>query len=1061
MYRDRPTPFLVLLTLLTICTLAASPGSVSAETFLVTSADDLDDSVCGVAHCSLREAIGAANTAPGSDLIRFDDGLAGTTISLQSDLPEIVETVAIDATTLPGFACQSSMLLRIDGTDALDGLVIGPTAPGSTIRGLVLGNFDSGRALSLFSDGNVVQCNFIGTDATGLAAVPNSIGIFLGLSASDNLVGTDGDGVDDDAERNVISGNDSVGVRIDGTAALDLSLPLPARNVVAGNHVGPGVDGTTPIGNGLGVLLTATDANVIGTDGDGNGFDAKERNTVSANRETGIFVSGNVDSMPDPIEDRSVGNIIAGNFIGVDASGDAELPNGTVGNVNRAGVWLDFGAVLTIIGTDGDGTADLEERNVIAGNEGPGILIEDANSRYNVIAGNHIGVGLDGSTALPNGTDPAAHAGVRLVDTFFTRIGTDGDGVSDELERNVISGNVGHGILLLGPGFGTDRSVIAGNTVGLDASGAFSVPNTMDGISVTQNSSDNRIGTDGDGHGDAAERNVVSGNVGAGIRIRDGNATDNVVAGNYVGTDATGTAAVPNFDGVVLAFATRANRVGTDGDGSGDVAERNVVSGNGNHGVVLVFGARENVVAGNSIGTNALGNAPLGNGNRGVHLASGARDNVIGGEAVREGNHIAGNATDGVRFNTDGGNPGVTNLLIRNTLGRLPSGDLVANGDDNVELNNATVTRVAGNRIFGAPSAGLRFNSADPTLGPDSSGNCLEGNASGVVHGGGDDALFQDNWWGAASGPSGVGPGSGDSVSSGVLFTPFLTSEPADCLFTPEADLTVRKSDGSSSIAPGQSSTYTVVVSNAGPNDDPDAELTDLLPSELVCTYTSEADGGATGNTLVGSGDLTEYLDLPAGSSVTYSLDCDVDLGATGVVTNTASVEGSLFDPEPDNDTDTDETAITPAADVGVSKAAGGLPTSAGGTITYTVVASNAGPNDDPFVELSDVLPPELTCTFASVAAGGASGNTTVGSGDLSELLALPVGGSVTYTFDCSIDPLAVGVLTNTATIAGSLLDLVAENDDATAIAVLGALFSDGFETGDTSAWLASRRPEH
>lgn len=322
----------LLITTLFLATLALGPAN--AETFIVNSTDDVDDATCDTIHCSLREAIQAANDTAGSDIIQFDDVLAGATITPTVDLPEITEAVTIDATTLTGFTCQSAMQLMIDGSTSTDGLIIASTASGSVIRGLTLGSFGSGRAIQIFSDDNVVQCNFIGTDLTGLVSTKNVTGIFLGQSASNNLIGTNGDGVDDTAERNVISGNVSVGVVIDGQEAINSSLPLPEGNTIAGNYIGPGVDGVTEVGNGLGVILTATNDNIVGTNGDGNGFDGNEGNVVAGNTETGVFVAGNASSdMPDPVKDLSAGNVIAGNLIGVDATGNTELPNGTTVSV--------------------------------------------------------------------------------------------------------------------------------------------------------------------------------------------------------------------------------------------------------------------------------------------------------------------------------------------------------------------------------------------------------------------------------------------------------------------------------------------------------------------------------------------------------------------------------------------------------------------------------------------------------------------------------------------------------------------------------------------------------
>ncbi len=251
--------------------------------------------------------------------------------------------------------------------------------------------------------------------------------------------------------------------------------------------------------------------------------------------------------------------------------------------------------------------------------------------------------------------------------------------------------------------------------------------------------------------------------------------------------------------------------------------------------------------------------------------------------------------------------------------------------------------------------------------------------------------------------------------------------------------------------------TYTIVAGNAGPSDDPAVTLTDTLPTELNCNWTSTAMGGATGNTASGSGDLTESLSMPAGSSVTYTGICGIDPSATGTLSNTATISGSspIMGPAKDggknkinnaggsttnsdndltNNSATDQnTLLTPEADISVTKT-DGVTTAVPGqtTLTYTIVASNAGPSDDPSVSLVDSFPAVLSCSYTSVAAGGASGNTAVGAGNLAETLSMPSGSSVTYTVNCTIDSAATGTLSNTATVSASVTDNNLANNSAT-----------------------------
>src|SRR4029079_11511465 len=92
-----------------------------------------------------------------------------------------------------------------------------------------------------------------------------------------------------------------------------------------------------------------------------------------------------------------------------------------------------------------------------------------------------------------------------------------------------------------------------------------------------------RIGTDGDGFGDEAERNIISANGFLVPVYSDGislNGAGNVIAGNYIGTDVTGTQAMGNArTGINMAYGAP-NRIGTDGNGVGDASERNIISAN-------------------------------------------------------------------------------------------------------------------------------------------------------------------------------------------------------------------------------------------------------------------------------------------------------------------------------------------------------------------------------------------------------------------------------------------------------------------------------------------------
>lgn len=308
--------------------------------------------------------------------------------------------------------------------------------------------------------------------------------------------------------------------------------------------------------------------------------------------------------------------------------------------------------------------------------------------------------------------------------------------------------------------------------------------------------------------------------------------------------------------------------------------------------------------------------------------------------------------------------------------------------------------------------------------------------------------------------PGATGTLANTATVDGSVFDPKAANDSwtESATLTPRADVAVTVTDGVVAATPGLEVVYTIVASNAGPSSDPSVAVSDAFPAELSCTFTGIAAGGATGHTAVGTGDLADSLSLPPGSSVTYTAECAIDPAATGTLFNTATVTASVFDPNAGDDVATDDTGLDPEADLGITATDGRTAVAPGASLVYTVVASNDGPSTDPTADVDDVFPSELTCSFTSVAEGGATGNTAVGAGDLAETVSLPPGSSVTYTAECAVDPEATGTLSNTARVFASVSDPNPDNDEATDETELDPdaevpLFSDGFESGDTTLW--------
>jgi len=469
-----------------------------------------------------------------------------------------------------------------DGSKAVpnvEGLVFWNGASTNIVGGVAngQGNQLSGNvheALSLQGPGitgTKIIGNLIGTNATGLTAVPNGgWGIALGTGVAATII-----------QANVVSGNANGGVVIGQKGS--------TGNQVIGNLVGLGKTGL-PLGNlqsGIYVYGGAA-ANTIG------GLSASTRNVVSANGDAGIFVDGI----------GSDGNLIRGNYVGTD-------PTGTKGIGNQYGIIVADGAAKTVIGGSGSGAG-----NIVSASTGSGIIVQNGPSTGTQIVGNIVGLDVTGKIKLGN-----LQWGIGLSQGIASAL----------VQNNVVAANGGVGIGVGDPG--TKLNKIVGNTVGLTKAGV-AAGNTYDGIYVYNGATSNQIGGTS-----ATDRNVVGANQN-GITLSDAGTSGNTVAGNYVGTDPTGTKAVPNtYTGVGIYNGASANTIGGAGSTSG-----NLISGNLQNGVNVdgTKGSTGNKIQGNRIGVGAAGKA-LGNKQDGISLYNGAANTLVGGTATT-GNVIANNA---------------------------------------------------------------------------------------------------------------------------------------------------------------------------------------------------------------------------------------------------------------------------------------------------------------------------------------------------------------------------------------------------------------------------------
>jgi hypothetical protein len=325
-------------------------------------------------------------------------------------------------------------------------------------------------------------------------------------------------------------------------------------------------------------------------------------------------------------------------------------------------------------------------------------------------SGNGIFGNILGRPGQGNGQD-----GLTVVDSSGNQIGAPSP-ARTIAPGNVISGNGQYGLRLVGVGSRENR--IAGNRIGTDLDGRAAQGNGAGGI-LLDGAPGNQIGADSANNG-----NIISANGGPGLQIAGASASGNLVQGNRIGTDASGTARLGNlFDGIFLDDAP-GNTIG----GTTAVAG-NLISANGNVGLRIAgTSAAGNLVLGNRIGTNATGNGRLGNVYDGVFVHSGASNNTIGGTAPGAGNLISGNGSVGIQVfmpETHG------NVILANRIGTNAAGDrAVPNGRDGVFINESPGNTIglpgAGNLISGNGSVGLQL------FGGGTSGNIVQGNRIGT-----------------------------------------------------------------------------------------------------------------------------------------------------------------------------------------------------------------------------------------------------------------------------------------------------------------------------------------
>jgi CSLREA domain-containing protein len=522
--------FLMIAATFTACggspTIIVYGGGPPAVSFTVNTTDDNDDGACSGVHCSLREAINAANASPGFNGVYFNISGAGVhIIETAAGFPESTDPILIDATTQPGWT--GTPLIELRSSVFQNGTALSVRGGGSTIEGFSIVNFNigveikdnpnvwiignyvgirpdgltaegnhsavaissgtnhiggpqpgyrnvisgntAGVEVMCGSDSNQIQNNYIGLSAAGTSAVANAT-YGIHICGSNNTVGGE-----DALEGNVISGNTGNGVEIQAESVLAV---FPASgNQLVHNLIGTDATGLSGLGNQQNGVFIAADGTIL------------SGNTISGNMSNGVVVEGHQ------------GTLITGNFIGVNSAGSQYINNIACGILlhNASNNW---------IGGGGAGAG-----NVISGNMNAGIKIaadSGAVATANGIQGNKIGTNAGGTAEIAN-----------QVGIYITGSGNTVGGPSMDA-RNLISGNYGDGIRIQG-----SSNVVQNNYIGTDVSGTNALGNGFNGVRLESGAANNSIGTDTAG-------NFIAFNTGPGVVLYDDAGTGNLIQFNSI-----------------------------------------------------------------------------------------------------------------------------------------------------------------------------------------------------------------------------------------------------------------------------------------------------------------------------------------------------------------------------------------------------------------------------------------------------------------------------------------------------------------------------------------------
>ncbi len=547
----------LLRTLFVILVAGAWCCRAQSQNWIVNNSDDNDDGVCDAVHCSLREAIRAANLNPGPDTIRFNiPGVGPHVISPNASLPTITGAgTVIDGSTQPFFS-PGTIVLNGGGLGApIDGIEI--SAPNCAIYGLHIRRFPSGVTI---------------------------------FNAANARIGAPG------VRGNIIGGNTISGILVSGVAS--------ASVIIQNNLIGLFPNGNNPDPNPIGILLDGQTLGAFSNTQIG-GSAMQEGNVISGNTQDAIFARGTLNTT------------ILGNIIGLNTTQDAVLPNGRHGvsltNCSNPIIGNTTGGGNLIMANSGNGInlnnisngARIEGNAVGAFPSGATVF---GNAGYGIFASAAASLQLIGNTVAGNNATgiEILQSHSLVVRSNFIGANTDnipmsnrGDGLSLTnctgfiIDNNVISANTQHGLSIQTlPTIAPVNGIITANRIGTSAAGNLALGNNGYGLRIAQ-VSNLLLG------GSQAEGNIIAANGLGGIVL--GNVLDVILENNAIGTNPSGTLNLGN-NGPGIAILQMSDGVLIGGPGTG-----NVIAFNQNAGVLVGSPSTSCTISQNSIFCNQIG----------------------------------------------------------------------------------------------------------------------------------------------------------------------------------------------------------------------------------------------------------------------------------------------------------------------------------------------------------------------------------------------------------------------------------------------------------------------